>query len=130
ARDARPLEARGAALSPEVEVRSDVGVVKAPTVPPVERAVRPALGTERDRGITVGNEPVLEVTRQRPDRPDVRVAVVGRSRRRANEAEAISRRPACVGGRLDPARASCVRKVDAGGAYARRERTGLVVPVV
>src|SRR4029450_1687939 len=79
------------------------------------------LRTARHARVAVGDEAVLVVPRQRPDRAELR-----RARRVgvAWSAQAVARGQAGVG-RLGPGRAAVEREVDARHADARRERAGV-----
>ena len=77
---------------------------------------------EGERGVTIGDEPVLVVIRQRPNRADLwRAAGVAVP----DDAQAVPGGQASIG-RLCPGGAGIEREVDAGRTDARRERTSVV----
>src|SRR5262249_57017138 len=95
----------------------EVAVVQPRTVGPREMPARIRNRAEGERGVAVGDEPILEVVRQRADR-----AHLGLARRGAGApgTPAVTGRPAPPGGRAGPGGGPVEWGVHARGARARR----------
>ena len=122
-RDPDRLEALEAGLvTGSAEVGGQVRVVQARAVRPREVAAGVGPRAERDRRVAVGDEAVLVVPRDRPDRAarDGRALGTG-----ADGAVAVTGAPARVR-RLRPGVTGVEREVHARDADARSERAGVV----